>query len=99
MLSLAELCAMLRANFIRLFKQKTQYLPECVLTDLRMQKSQQLLNNSAESILAISLEVGYQSETNFIKTFKSYYGVSLAKFRLQSQQAPSTTRIKNCGQI
>ncbi|HDR1021885.1 TPA: helix-turn-helix domain-containing protein [Pasteurella multocida] len=86
--TLAELCAMSRANFIRLFKQKTQYLPGRFLTDLRMQKAQQLLNNSAKSILAIALEVGYQSEAHFIKTFKSYYGVSPAKFRLQPQQEP-----------
>ncbi|QIM63072.1 histidine kinase [Pasteurellaceae bacterium Orientalotternb1] len=79
--SLAELCAMSRASFIRLFKQKTAYLPGRFLTDLRMQKANLLLKKSSQSILAVALAVGYQSETYFSKTFKTYYGVSPAKFR------------------
>lgn len=79
--NLAALCAMSRANFIRLFKQKTDYLPGRFLTDLRMQKAQLLLKNSTQSVFSIAQDVGYQSEAYFSKTFKTYYGVSPAKFR------------------
>lgn len=81
--TLAELSAMSRANFIRLFKQKTNYLPGKLLTDLRMQKASLLLKNSNKSVLAIALEVGYQSEAYFSKVFKQYYQLSPARFRQQ----------------
>lgn len=56
--NLAARCAMSRANFIRLFKQKTNYLPGRFLTDLRMQKARLLLRNSTQSVFAVALEVG-----------------------------------------
>lgn len=79
--NLAELSAMSRANFIRLFKNKTGTLPGKFLTGLRMQKAELLLRNSNKSILAVALEVGYQSEAHFSKAFKLKYGISPSKYR------------------
>ena len=79
--NLAELSAMSRANFIRLFKNKTGTLPGKFLTGLRMQKAELLLHNSNKSILAVALEVGYQSEAHFSKAFKLKYGISPSKYR------------------
>ncbi|KGQ70652.1 histidine kinase [Chelonobacter oris] len=81
--NLAELSAMSRANFIRLFKNKTGTLPGKFLTGLRMQKAELLLRNSNKSILAVALEVGYQSEAHFSKAFKQKYDISPSKYRVQ----------------
>ena len=79
--ALANLCAVSRASFIRLFKQKTGELPGKLLLDLRMQKAQILVRYSNKSIFAIALEVGYQSESHFSKIFKHYFGISPSKYR------------------
>ncbi|TNG93089.1 AraC family transcriptional regulator [Testudinibacter sp. TR-2022] len=81
--NLAELSTMSRANFIRLFKSKTGTLPGKFLTGLRMQKAELLLCNTNKSILAVALEVGYQSEAHFSKAFKLKYGISPSKYRVQ----------------
>ncbi|MBE2896155.1 helix-turn-helix transcriptional regulator [Pasteurellaceae bacterium HPA106] len=87
MVTLAELCAMSRANFIRLFKQKTNTLPGKFLLDLRMQKAQMLLKNSNKSVLNIALEAGYQSESHFSKVFKTHAGVSPSRYRAQTKDS------------
>jgi len=40
-----------------------------------------LLKNTQKTILAIALEVGYQSEAHFSKAFKAIYGLSPSQFR------------------
>ncbi|MBV7387543.1 helix-turn-helix domain-containing protein [Pasteurellaceae bacterium TAE3-ERU1] len=87
MIKLAELCAMSRANFIRLFKQKTNTLPGKFLLDLRMQKAQMLLKNTNKSVLNIALEVGYQSESHFSKVFKNHAGVSPSRYRVHTKDS------------
>ena len=39
------------------------------------------LKNKQKTIFAISLEVGYQSETHSSKAFKATYGLSPSQFR------------------
>ncbi|TCP91192.1 AraC family transcriptional regulator [Cricetibacter osteomyelitidis] len=79
--NLAAKCAMSRANFIRLFKQKTGLPPGGFLTDVRMQKAEMLLRQSNKSVLLVSLAVGYKSESHFSQVFKERYGVSPSQFR------------------
>ncbi|MBE2893682.1 helix-turn-helix domain-containing protein [Spirabiliibacterium falconis] len=88
--SLAECCAMSRANFIRLFKQKTGTPPGKFLLDLRMQKAQMLLKNSNKSVLHIALEVGYQSESHFSKVFKNHTGISPSHYRIHLKDSSGT---------
>lgn len=71
---LAELCAMSRSNFIRLFKEKSGMSAGKFLTEIRLQKAELLLQNSALSIQEIAIAVGYQSEAHFCKLFKTYKG-------------------------
>ncbi len=79
--NLAKLCAVSRASFIRLFKQKTGELPGKLLLDLRMQKALMLVRYSNKSMFAIANDVGYQSESHFSKTFKRYFGVAPSQYR------------------
>ena len=67
---LAELATMSRANFIRIFQQHIGMSPGRFLTKVRLQSAAFLLKQSQQSVLAIALEVGYQSEAHFVKFLK-----------------------------
>lgn len=78
---LAALSAMSRANFIRVFQQQLGMSPGKFLTKVRLQSAAFLLKQSQQSVLAIALDVGYQSEAHFSKAFKNYYQVSPSQYR------------------
>ncbi|MCK3658281.1 AraC family transcriptional regulator [Pasteurellaceae bacterium Pebbles2] len=84
---LAQLANMSRANFIRVFQQKIGTSPAKFLTSIRLQKAAQLLLQTQNSVLAIALDVGYQSEAHFSKTFKSVYGLPPSQYRKESVKA------------
>lgn len=89
--SLAELAAMSRANFMRVFQHTIGMAPGKFLTQLRLQQAALLLNKTQKSVLAIALEVGYQSEAHFSKAFKTAYGMSPSQYR---KRQPSEYRLK-----
>ena len=78
---LADLSAMSRANFIRVFQQQLGMSPGRFITQVRLQSAAFLLKQSQQSVLAIALEVGYQSEAHFSKAFKNYYQLSPSQYR------------------
>lgn len=79
--SLADISAMSRSNFIRLFKNKSGISAGKFLTALRLQKATFLLQHSELSIQEIALQVGYQSEAHFSKLFKAHQGKSPSELR------------------
>ena len=66
---------------MRVFQQKIGMAPGKFLTQLRLQQAALLLNQSQKSVLAVALDVGYQSEAHFSKAFKSAYGMSPSQYR------------------
>lgn len=80
---LAELASMSRANFIRVFQQQVGMSPGKFLTKVRLDFAAFLLKHSQKSVLAIALEVGYQSEAHFSKAFKTAYQLSPTLYRKQ----------------
>lgn len=78
---LADLSAMSRANFIRVFQQQLGMSPGRFITQVRLQSAAFLLKQSQQSVLTIALEVGYQSEAHFSKAFKNYYQLSPSQYR------------------
>lgn len=79
--NLAECSSMSRSNFIRTFKDKTGISAGKFLTEIRLQKAEQLLQHSQLSIQQIALAVGYQSEAHFSKLFKAYKNCSPSEWR------------------
>ncbi|MBS1326470.1 MAG: helix-turn-helix transcriptional regulator [Oscillospiraceae bacterium] len=57
--------------------------PNQYITKLRMVYAANLLRNSDNDILTISLKSGYTSMSHFVATFKKYYGLSPSRFRQQ----------------
>jgi AraC-like DNA-binding protein len=51
------------------------------LTELRMQRARQLLQETSLPLYEVSNRVGYESEMAFAKTFKRITGTTPARFR------------------
>ena len=66
-------------------KKETGSTFSSLLRQIRMQKAQTLLLTSALKVEDICEECGYQDATQFIKTFKAYYGTTPKKYRNNSQ--------------
>lgn len=70
-----------RAQLMRIFKQRLGDSPHAFVHKLRLQKAAVQLKQSADSVLAIALACGFQSETHFGKAFKKQYGMTPSAYR------------------
>ena len=83
-LSLEQVAAQVYLNpdyFSRVFKTETGQTFINYLTDVRLQHSVQLLENTALRIQTIAQQVGYYNASYFSTTFKKKYGVSPYEYR------------------
>jgi AraC-like DNA-binding protein/ligand-binding sensor protein len=70
------------ANYLRnLFKKQTSLSFTDYLNQVRIEKAAQLLKNTNEKIITISIEVGFNNVTYFNKLFKRYKGLSPKQYR------------------
>ena len=69
------------AYFSTLFKKETGQAYIAYLTDLRLSKAVELLNNTDDKTYVIAAKVGYQEQNYFSYVFKKKFGVSPTKFR------------------
>jgi len=67
--------------FCNIFKEYTGKNIRAYITDLRIQHAKQLLNATNKSIHMIAEEVGYESDSYFIKVFKELTGFTPKHFR------------------
>ncbi|WP_250633813.1 AraC family transcriptional regulator [Pinirhizobacter soli] len=79
--SLASLCNMSRATFVRLFREKLGRSASDFLTDIRMTLASNELRKPSASTGAVADMVGYQSEAAFQRAFKLHIGVTPARWR------------------
>ena len=83
-LSLEQVAAQVYLNpdyFSRVFKIETGQTFINYLTDVRLQHSVQLLENTALRVQTIAQQVGYYNASYFSTTFKKKYGVSPYEYR------------------
>lgn len=78
---LAQLCFMSMTNFRRTFKSATGKSPGEYLHTVRIKMASILLLNSNDSILDISLKVGYTTVSSFNRHYKSILGMSPRDWR------------------
>lgn len=77
----AEKSGLSLRNFNRLFLQETGLTPKDYLILRRVEKSKTLLRETRMTITDIALEVGYNSLSKFIATFKRIEGILPSDFR------------------
>lgn len=68
-------------HFARMFKATTGQTPHTYVTRLRIERAQELLRTSENSIAAIARQVGFASRSHFAGTFLRLTGVSPHMFR------------------
>lgn len=87
-LSVAQLAAEVHINedyFSRLFKKVTGFLPNAYLTKVRLEKAQQLLLFSDESVTEIAYKSGFNNRTYFAKVFKEATNKSPKEYRMREE--------------
>jgi AraC family transcriptional activator of mtrCDE len=88
--TLAQLCNMSRATFVRLFQEKLGHSASDLLTDIRMTLAANELKNPSLSTGAVAETVGYQSEAAFQRAFKQHIGVTPASWRRAAKTQAAT---------
>jgi AraC-like DNA-binding protein len=83
---LAEIAAVSKFHFVRVFDQITGTTPHHFLGCLRMQRAKELLLKTDLSITDICMEVGYASLGSFSKNFNALVGFSPQDFRAQPKK-------------
>lgn len=85
-ITLERICNYLNLNknyFCSLFKSNTHQTFNQYLNRVRIEKSKKLLKGTQDSIIDISMMVGFNNHTHFSLTFKKLTGVSPTIFRNQ----------------
>lgn len=79
--SLAEIAGMSRTGFSNQFKNLIGETPLTYITNWRIIRAKELLNDSKKSVGEIAEKVGYQSEAAFNRVFKKYVSQTPLKYR------------------
>ena len=82
--NLAHEIGMSRTSFANRFRELVGDTPMQYITDLRLQKSRELLTTTRLPISGVCELVGYGSEAAFIRAFKRSFNLSPGTFRRQS---------------
>lgn len=80
--SLADEIGLHPVYLSKLFKEETGMLLSEYLSNIRLQKAEQLLREGNERVHKIALQVGYYSCPYFIKLFKEHYQMTPAEYRI-----------------
>ena len=81
--NIADVCGLNRSYFGKIFKQALGKSPQEFLLSYRMVKAAELLKLTKLSVGDISLAVGYDNQMHLSRAFKSVYGISPKKWRVE----------------
>lgn len=93
-ISLTEVAAHLHLNssyFSRMYKKETGEGFVEYVTRVKMEKALQLLDHSGNSVEQIAYELGFESKSYFLKTFKRFYGISPRSYKNQDKVTVKNT--------
>ena len=79
--TLSNLLGMSRVTFYRKMKKLEHDNPGKLIQKYRLSKAATLIKEGSKSISEICIEVGFQSSSNFRKSFKEEYGFIPSKYR------------------
>ncbi len=86
--TLADRAAMSPRNFARFFSREIGMTPAAYVEELRVERSRQLLEDSADSIDLISARCGFGTPETMRRAFGRRVGVSPAQYRDRFRRAP-----------
>lgn len=79
---LCKQCCMSRANFFRAFKRATGLSPVAFINRERVRRATELLMQGVHSLADVCYQVGFNSVSYFIRTFKKYVGTTPLQYRV-----------------
>lgn len=88
-ISLKDVSEFLHFNtsyFSRMYKKETGESFIEYVTRVKMEKAQELLENTTKSVEQISIELGFDSKSYFLKTFKKNTGLSPQEYKYNRYQ-------------
>jgi hypothetical protein len=83
-----EAAGMSRSAFAACFKEQLEQTPLEYVTEWRMQKAMQLLQQRDKKLLDVARSVGYESDAAFSKAFKRVVGVNPGEYRKRGFKDP-----------
>src|SRR5438874_7217725 len=86
---LARLAAMSPFYFIRMFKAHVGVPPHQYLTQVRIERAEELLRASTLSVTQICHRVGFSSLSHFVTTFRKHNGMTPLEYRRSAVQPTS----------
>lgn len=89
----AQYIGMSSSHFSRQFKEVTNYSPHEYVVMKRLDHAQWLLYASDLSVKEIAFQTGYNSETNFIVSFRKKMGISPSRFRKLTKVNPQLKQL------
>lgn len=87
-ISLTEVAEHLHLNssyFSRMYKKETGEGFIEYVTRVKMEKALELLDQSVKTVEQIAYELGFESKSYFLKTFKRFYGLSPKSFKYKNR--------------
>jgi len=88
--ALAERASMSPRNFARAFREETGRTPAAYVTDLRVERSRQLLEDGAEPIDAVARSCGFGTPETMRRAFARRVGVPPAEYRARFRRVPQS---------
>jgi len=85
---LASIAGMSRTSFSTTFTQLMSVSPLVYMTQWRMELARQQLLETADALVMIAENAGYQSEAAFSRVFKKHYSIAPATYRRQHREPP-----------
>lgn len=83
---LARAAGLSRYHFLRTFKRVTGVTPHQWVLRMRLRHAAERLATSREPVTEIALDVGFDDLSNFIRSFRSEFGVSPSRYRAAARQ-------------
>ena len=77
--------------FSRLFKQVTGESFIEYVTRTKMERAKEMLDGTTKTIDQISIDLGFESKSYFLKTFKKFYGIPPKLYKYKKSNAPKSS--------
>ena len=87
--ALAGIAGLSPQHFAVLFRESTGFTPHQYVNHRRIAFAQQLLANKETSLIDVSLQCGFSSQSQFITTFRKLAGVTPGRFRSSIDSRPA----------